>query len=116
MENKRVKAVTEAVIELYWQGDDKSVMLLRGALFSLYVAGRITKEETDWTEEMFQAQLRAAEDGKTGFERSVEVTGETADDTVEWLRKNAVEISESLGFIVYHAAEFLNDFWEGANS
>lgn len=112
MENNRVKAVTEAVIELYWQGDDKSMMLLRGALFGLYVAGKITKEETDWTEEMLQVQVRAAEAGKTDCERIVKVTREIADDTVPWLRKTAVEISESLGFIVYQVAEFLNDFWE----
>lgn len=113
MENSRVKAVTEAVIELYWQGDDKSVMMLRGALFGLYVAGRITKEETDWTEEMLQVQIRAAETGETDYGKNAELTKEVTDDTVLWLRKTAVEISESLAFIVYQAAEFLNDFWEG---
>lgn len=112
MQNTRVKAATEAVAELYWQGDDKGVMLLRGALFSLYVAGRITKEEVDWSEEMLQVQVRAAETGKTGSERIVKVTREIADDTVPWLRKTAVEISGPLGFIIYQTAEFLNDFWE----
>ena len=111
MENTRVKAATEAVVELYWQGDDENVRLLRGALFSLYMTGEVAKEETDWSEEMLQAQVKAAEAGKTDYERLAEVTGEIADDTVLWLRKAAVETSEPFGTIVQQAAEFLHDFW-----
>ena len=45
MENARVKAAAEAAAQLYEQGADESAMLLRGAVMSLYLGGRITRDE-----------------------------------------------------------------------
>ncbi len=111
MENTRVKAVTEAAAQVYEQGADESAMLLRGAVMSMYLGNRITRDELDWSEVM-QAQAReAAEAAGTGRVPFASVTGQLADDTVLWLRKSAEEAPEPFGTIIQQAAEFLHDYW-----
>lgn len=108
MENTRVKAVTEAAAQVYELGADKSAMLLRGAVMSMYLGNGITRDELDWSEAM-QAQAREAAE-RLPF---ADVTGQLADDTVLWLRKGAEDAPEPFGTIIQQAAEFLHDCWSG---
>ena len=111
MENARVKAAAEAAAQLYEQGADESAMLLRGAVMSLYLGGRITRDELDWSEVM-QAQAREAAE-TAGADRIpfAEVTGQLADETVLWLRQGAEKVPEPFGTVIQQAAEFLHDYW-----
>lgn len=110
MENARVKAAAEAAAQLYEQGADESAMLLRGAVMSLYLGGRITRDELDWLEVMLAQAREAAGTGRIPF---IEVTGTLADETVLWLRKGAEEVPEPFGTIIQQTAEFLHDYWSG---
>ena len=111
MDNTRVKAVTEAAAQVYELGVDKSAMLLRGAVMSMYLGNRITRDELDWSEVM-QAQAREVAE-TAGAERLpvANVTGQLADDTVLWLRTGAENAPEPFGTIIQQAAEFLHDYW-----
>lgn len=111
MDNIRVKAVTEAAAEVYGMGMDNSVMLLRGAVISMYLGNRITRDELDWSEVM-QAQAREAAE-TAGAERIplAEVTGQLADETVLWLREGAENMPDPFGTLIQQAAEFLYDYW-----
>lgn len=111
MENARVKAAAEAAAQVYEQGADESAMLLRGAVMSLYLGGRITRDELDWSEVMLAQAREAAEAAGTGRIPFIEVTGTLADETVLWLRKGAEEVPEPFGTIIQQAAEFLHDYW-----
>ena len=106
MDNARVKAVTEAAAEVYGLGVDHSAMLLRGAVMSMYLGNRITRDELDWSEAM-QAQARET------AERIplAEVTGQLAAETVLWLRQGAEKVPEPFGTVIQQAAEFLHDYW-----
>ena len=106
MDNARVKAVTEAAAEVYGLGVDNSAMLLRGAVMSMYLGNRITRDELDWSEVM-QAQAKEAAE-TAGV---VEVTGQLADETVLWLRQGAEKVPEPFGTVIQQAAEFLHDYW-----
>ena len=96
MDNARVKAVTEAAAEVYGLGVDNSAMLLRGAVMSMYLGNRITRDELDWSEVMLAL---------------AEVTGQLADETVLWLRQGAEKVPEPFGTVIQQAAEFLHDYW-----
>ena len=111
MDNARVKAVTEAAAEVYGLGVDHSAMLLRGAVMSMYLGNRITRDELDWSEVM-QAQAREAAE-TAGADRIplAEVTGQLADETVLWLRQGAEKVPEPFGTVIQQAAEFLHDYW-----
>ena len=106
MDNARVKAVTEAAAEVYGLGVDHSAMLLRGAVMSMYLGNRITRDELDWSEVM-QAQARDAAERLP----LTEVTGQLADETVLWLRQGAEKVPEPFGTVIQQAAEFLHDYW-----
>ena len=106
MDNARVKAVTEAAAEVYGLGVDNSAMLLRGAVMSMYLGNRITRDELDWSEVM-QAQARDAAERPP----LTEVTGQLADETVLWLRQGAEKVPEPFGTVIQQAAEFLHDYW-----
>lgn len=111
MENGKVKAVAEAVAQVYGLAIDGSAMLLRGAVMSMYLGGRITRDELDWSEVMLAQAREAAETAGTGRVPFVEITGQLADDTVLWLRKGAEEMPEPFGTVIQQAAEFLHDYW-----
>ncbi len=108
MENGKVKAVAEAAAQVYEQGADESAMLLRGAVMSMYLGGRITRDELDWSEVMLAQAGEAAGTDRVPF---AEITGQLADETVLWLRKGAEEMPEPFGTVIQQAAEFLHDYW-----
>ena len=111
MENTRVKAVAEAIAQMYEKGADKSAMLLRGAVMSVYLGKGLTRDELDWSEVMLAQVKEATEATGTGRVPFANVTGQIADDTVLWLRKSAEDAPEPFCTIIQQAAEFLHDYW-----
>lgn len=112
MENTRVKMITEAMAEVYWQADDSKVSLLRGAIVSLYVTSNVSKEELDWVESIREQEEQTAEKDPAAQRTSlIEETAQIADETVLWMRHCAAKATGPFDVIIRQAAEFLHDYW-----
>lgn len=110
MKKKMIEALTVVMGQLYSMESDEDVEMLLKTVYGLYFSGKIGGKELHW----IVKDIQSITQNLNLIDTREKVSKEIAEQTILWLRMSAAEAeaaSEIMGVAIYHAAEYLQDYW-----